>query len=116
MDLLNMIHPDSCKAGIEGTTKNELLENLADLVMKHPAAANVDKQVLLKNVHQREEKGSTGIGNQIAIPHSEVPGLDDFIIALATSQKGVDFEAIDNKKSPAFLYDPCPSGRGGQSP
>ncbi len=110
MDLLTMIHPDSCKAGIAGATKDEILENLADLAMKHPAAAHVDREILLKNVHEREEKGSTGIGNHLAIPHSEVPGLEEFVVAIATSQKGVDFEAIDNKKARLFFMILAPVG------
>ncbi len=105
-----MVHPDSCKAGIPGATKEEILENLADLAMKHPAAANVDKKILLTNVHAREGKGSTGIGNHLAIPHAEVPGLEDFVVVIATSQKGVDFQAIDNKKARLFFMILAPMG------
>ena len=75
MDLTTMIHPDSCKANMAGNTKKEILENLADLAMKHPAASEVDRTELMKRIYEREEKGSTGIGSQLAIPHSEVPRI-----------------------------------------
>ena len=110
MDLTKMIHPDSCKANISGATKKDILENLADLAMKHPGAAAVDRAELLKRIYDREEKGSTGIGSQLAIPHSEVPGLEEFVVVMATSQKGVDFEAIDNKKVRLFFMILAPVG------
>jgi nitrogen PTS system EIIA component len=110
MDLLKMIDPECCKANISGTTKNEILEKLTDLVMKHPAAGNVDRAELLKRIHEREEKGSTGIGNQLAIPHAEISGLEDFIVIIATSQRGVDFEAIDNKRARLFFMILAPEG------
>ena len=110
MDLHNMIHPDSCKADIAGVTKDEILENLADLAMKHPAGADMDRAELLKRVHEREDKGSTGIGNQLAIPHSEVPGLQDFIVTIASSKKGVDYEALDGKKARLFFLILAPVG------
>ncbi len=105
-----MIHPDSCKANIAGNTKKEILENLADLAMKHPAASQVDRAELMKRIYEREEKGSTGIGSQLAIPHSEVPGLAEFVVIIATSQKGVDFEAIDSKKARLFFMILAPPG------
>lgn len=114
MNLFEMIHPDSCKANMAGTTKKEVLENLADLAMKHPAAGKVDRVELLRRIYAREEKGSTGIGSQIAIPHSEIPGLDEFVVVLATSQKGVDFEAIDNKKARLFFMILAPEGEASQ--
>lgn len=105
-----MLHPDSCKANMAGGSKKEILENLADLALKHPSASSVDRAELLKRIYEREEKGSTGIGSQLAIPHSEVPGLEEFVVVLATSQKGVDFEAIDNKKARLFFMILAPLG------
>jgi PTS system nitrogen regulatory IIA component len=110
MDLQKMFHPESCKANILDSSKDAVLETLADLALKHPAASNVDRGVLLKRLHDREEKGSTGIGSQLAIPHAEVPGLEHFVIALATSQKGVDYESIDGKKARLFFMILAPLG------
>ena len=110
MDFQEMFRPESCRANIPAARKREVLETLADLAMKHPAAVHIDRNVLIERLLEREEKGSTGIGNQLAIPHCEVPGLDQFVIALATSQKGVDFESIDEKKARLFFTILAPVG------
>ena len=110
MDMLKMLHPDSCQPNIPATNKQAVLETLADLALKNPNAADASRDVLMKRLLEREEQGSTGIGNQLAIPHCQVPGLKNFVIALATSAKGVDYEAIDGKKSRLFFMILAPEG------
>jgi len=111
MDLQNMFHPECVKANIAGARKDDILKSLAKLAMKHPAAAGVDRDVLMTRLYEREEKGSTGIGSQLAIPHCQVPGLEQFVISLATSQKGVEYESIDNKKARLFFMILAPEGQ-----
>lgn len=110
MDMLKMLHSDSCQPNIPAANKQAALETLADLALKHPDAAEVSRDVLMKRLLEREEQGSTGIGNQLAIPHCQVPGLKQFVIALATSAKGVDYEAIDGKKARLFFMILAPEG------
>ena len=114
MNFFEMIHLDGCKADMRGTSKEDALENLADLALKHPHASKVRRADLLKRIRAREEKGSTGVGSQAAIPHAEIPGLEKFVVVMATSRKGVDFEAIDNKKVRLFFMILAPEGEASQ--
>ncbi len=109
-DLLQMFHPECCQVNIPVYKKEEVLTFLADLILKHPDASEVDRERLIAGLKTREEQGSTGIGNQMAIPHCQVPGLSHFIIALGTSHKGVDFDSIDGKKAKLFLTIIGPEG------
>jgi len=110
MDFQKMFRPECCQADIRAAHKRDVLGTLADLAMKHPSAMHLDREILIKGLLEREEKGTTGIGNHLAIPHCEVPGLDQFVIALATSQKGVDFDSIDEKKARLFFAILAPLG------
>ncbi len=110
MDMLKMLHPDSCQPNIPAAAKQAVLESLADLALRHPDIGEVSRDVLLKRLLEREEQGSTGIGNQLAIPHCQVPGLKEFVIAMATSARGVDFDAIDGKKARLFFMILAPEG------
>jgi nitrogen PTS system EIIA component len=114
MEQNTMFHRECCRANIETANKEETLDVLADLALKHPAASMVDKSVLMTRLHEREEKGSTGIGSQIAIPHSEVPGLESFIVVMATHAKGVDYESIDGKKARLFFMILAPIGEASE--
>ena len=46
----------------------------------------------------REQLGSTGLGNGIAVPHCRVPHCETIIGALITLENAIDFDAIDGKK------------------
>ncbi len=109
-ELLKMFQPECCRVDIPVHEKDEVLAFLADLVLKHPGASGVSRDTLIDGLKAREQQGSTGIGNQMAIPHCQVEGLSHFIIALGTSHKGVDFDSIDGKKARLFLTIIGPEG------
>jgi PTS system nitrogen regulatory IIA component len=46
---------------------------------------------------EREKLGSTGIGENVAIPHGKSDELTQIITVFARSLSGVDFESLDQK-------------------
>jgi PTS system nitrogen regulatory IIA component len=46
---------------------------------------------------EREKLGSTGIGENVAIPHGKSDELTQIITVFARSLEGVDFESLDQK-------------------
>ncbi|WP_446010792.1 PTS sugar transporter subunit IIA [Candidatus Electrothrix sp.] len=80
---------------LESTHKEGLLEELAGTVQKkYPELnAQIIQQVLL----EREQLGSTGVGNGVAIPHGKLHELDQCLVCFGRSTKGVGFESKDNK-------------------
>lgn len=110
MELIDIIHQDCCKAGIEADGKEAALEILTDLAHRHEAMEGLDREEILKQIREREIQGSTGIGNQLAIPHAAIPGLKEFVVAIATSHKGVEFDSIDKKRVRLFFLILAPEG------
>lgn len=55
----------------------------------------INKGEFYEAILEREKIVSTGIGMGIAIPHAKLPDYDDFFIAIAVLQKGVDWHALD---------------------
>ena len=55
-------------------------------------AAEVSKQIA-----KREELGSTGVGNGVALPHARLRGLNAPFGLFARLRQGIDFEAIDDQ-------------------
>ena len=55
-------------------------------------AADVSKQIA-----KREELGSTGVGNGVALPHARLKGFKSPFGLLARLHHGIDFEAIDDQ-------------------
>jgi len=97
MDFLDAkaVLPDVQATDKEGVL-NELLDSLAGIgVVK-------DKQRMLDVLLAREELGSTGIGNGIAIPHGKCEGIKKMTAALGLSKKGVNFNALDGE--PVYIF------------
>jgi len=74
-------------------SKKEALDAMIDLMAASGKIA--DKEGYRKKVYAREEEGTTGIGEGIAIPHGrgdevQAPGLAAMVV-----KNGVDFEALD---------------------
>lgn len=71
---------------------------LAELVTAASLAfSGVDGPAALKVLHEREQLGTTGIGDGIAIPHGKLPDLGHIILAVGRSSAGFGFDSLDGK-------------------
>jgi PTS system nitrogen regulatory IIA component len=52
---------------------------------------------------ERERLGSTGIGDNVAIPHGKLANLSDLRLAFGRSLTGVNFDSMDGKPSQLFF-------------
>ena len=85
----------------EDLSKEEVLKLMVDALIKKGLIK--DKDEALNALFEREKLGSTGIGDEIAIPHAKLTGIDNIIILIAVSNKGIEFDAVDNKKVKIFF-------------
>jgi len=63
-----------------------------------------DKDAVLNKILDRENKMSTGLGNNVAIPRYLGPEAVETAIAFGLNHKGVDFESLDGKPAKIFLF------------
>ena len=70
---------------------------LIDLQVKGGNIA--DKEAYKKGILAREEKGSTAVGEGIAIPHAKSEAVKAPSLAAMTVPDGVDYEALDDEPS-----------------
>ena len=96
MQLKDFLTRERCYCRIEGVSKKRLLENISELLSKQ--FSNLDDNEIFNAIMAREQLGSTGLGNGIAIPHCRVPHCEAIIGALITLENAIDFNAIDGKK------------------
>ena len=85
---------------IGATEKKDVIEELVDLV----ATSNMvkDRDQLARDIHEREELVTTGIGYGVAFPHAKTRSVKGIVIAFGRSDRGVDFDAIDHQ--PVHLF------------
>lgn len=110
--LTDLVTPGRIKIPLVGTTKDELLRELVELVDAEAAGADVEH--LLRAVRERESVLSTGIGNGIAIPHGKSPEVDRLLLAAGVAREGVDFEALDGRPVTLFFLLIGPESAAGE--
>ena len=76
-------------------SKKEALDTIVDLMVKSDKVNDVEGY--RKLVYAREEEGTTGIGEGIAIPHGRGDAVDKPGLAAMVIRDGVDFEALDDE-------------------
>ena len=100
MSLLEILSVRSAIVGLQGETKDEIIEELVSSL--EVGAAITDRDKVLEAVLEREKIMSTGIGDGIAIPHGKSDAVVELAAALGIHKRGVDFEALDGE--PAFVF------------
>jgi PTS system nitrogen regulatory IIA component len=112
LKLADLLHP-KLVAELSATTKASVLEELAELLSAHAAAAGngqIRKARVLEVLLERERLGSTGIGEGVALPHGKLAGLGSLMLGLGRSTVGVDFEAVDGQPARLFFLLLSPEG------
>jgi PTS system nitrogen regulatory IIA component len=85
---------------LESATRDGVLKEMGAFLKKRNKIAK--EKDLYEKLLQREELGSTAIGDGVAIPHCKMMGLKNPVVMLAISKKGVDFSSLDGK--PSFIF------------
>lgn len=94
--MLGFLAEDAIVLDMESTTKDGAIRELIQRVVKSGAVAASDEEELLKRVLEREARGSTGLGEGIAIPHvKDCPTVRGLTGAFGRSEAGIPFDAID---------------------
>lgn len=78
------------------TSKKEALDKMVDLMAKSGKINDVE--TYRKGVYAREEEGTTGIGEGIAIPHCKSEAVSRPGLAAMVVSDGVEFDALDGGK------------------
>jgi len=93
---------------LTGEGKAQILGEMVDvLVQAHP---EVDREEALAVIREREQLGSTGIGEGVAIPHGKLRGIKHLLLAFGRHRTGVDFDAIDGTPTHFFFLLLAPEG------
>lgn len=97
----------------ELTSKNkkEVLEELVSVIVKQNKLIN--KEELIEVLLEREQLGSTGIGDGIAIPHGKLKNIGALLASFGKSIDGVDFDSMDGKPTHLFFLLVAPENSAG---
>ncbi|GJL80131.1 MAG: PTS fructose transporter subunit IIA [Nitrospinaceae bacterium] len=95
MKVSEILKKDFIISDLSGKDKKNVLLELTDFLEKNGAIQN--KNVLLSALNEREKLGSTGIGENVAIPHAKSDEIDQILTIFGRCTDGIDFDSLDKK-------------------
>lgn len=106
MRIVDLLNKDSILLNGAPKSKTEAIDMLVDLQMK---SGNIsDREIYKQGILAREEKGSTAVGEGIAIPHAKSSAVKAPSLAAMTVPDGVDYEALDDEPSDVLFMIAAP--------
>ncbi|HBZ1165545.1 TPA: PTS sugar transporter subunit IIA [Klebsiella pneumoniae] len=93
MDISTVLNVKNIKLNMTARTKEDVIEELTDLLIQDGAVTN--KEDFIRDVWLREELGSTGFENHIAIPHGKSSGVSRTALAIGRTQHAIPWETMD---------------------
>ena len=106
MKIVDLLKVESIDLKAKPQDKAAALEHLITLMER--GGNIVDKEEYKACVLRREEEGSTGIGEGIAIPHAKTSAVKAPGLAAMLVQDGVDFDSLDGEPAKLFFLIAAP--------
>jgi PTS system nitrogen regulatory IIA component len=94
MHLADFLDFDAIKTGFPGGNKRSLFKQLAELVAQR---VGLEPAAVLAGLNEREQLGSTGFGQGVAIPHAKIESLAQIYALFVRLAEPVDYKAIDGR-------------------
>jgi mannitol/fructose-specific phosphotransferase system IIA component (Ntr-type) len=100
MKLSEIVPEGGIHIGLRASERDEAITEIVDALIASKVVRADMRQEVLNAVLERERRGSTGFGKGVAVPHVKHANIKKMAAAIATSEHGVDFNALD--KQPVY--------------
>ena len=100
MKIAEVLDKRAIKIGLNAVTKEDTLKELVAVLAQVEDIG--DQKNIVKALIERENLGSTGIGQGIAIPHGKTDRIKRLVAVLGISKHGVNFDALDGE--PVYIF------------
>jgi fructose-specific phosphotransferase system IIA component len=111
MKILDFLAPEAIKIPLDAGNKRQALEEMVKILAKTGRVS--DEKKVCDILLEREELGSTGIGQGIAIPHGKSDAVKELAAAFAISRDGLPFDALDGEPVHLLFMLVAPEGSAG---
>ena len=113
MKLLDFVVGEAIIVDLEASGKEAAIREMVGSLHRVGRLADEDMESVIRLILGREELGSTGIGQGVAVPHTRHPTLQRLVGTVALSRRGVDFAALDGEPVDIFFLLVSPHNQPG---
>ncbi|MDZ4684915.1 MAG: PTS sugar transporter subunit IIA [Planctomycetaceae bacterium] len=101
MKLCDFVVADAIVPDLQAGTKEQAIRAMVASLKAAGSVKAEDEDGIVSAILKREELGSTGIGNGVAVPHTKHASVDKLVATVALAREGVDFASLDGE--PVFI-------------
>ncbi|WP_409471755.1 fructose-specific PTS transporter subunit EIIC [Streptomyces sp. HC307] len=102
---------ETVKVRLDARGKEDAIREMAGLLARVGKVADVDE--LVRTALRREEEGTTGLGEEIAIPHAKTDAVTAPVVGFARSAEGVEWGSLDGTKARLVFMIAVPEAAAG---
>ena len=107
MKITDLLSEEAIQINGMANSKNEVIDKMVDLMTKN---GNInDKEKYKQAVLKREEEGTTGIGEGIAIPHGKSDAVSKPGLSAMVVPNGVEFNSLDGQPAKLLFLIAAPN-------
>ena len=104
MKLNDFVVTDAIIPVLQADSRDDAITEMVDALIAAKALPKGLRAEVIKLVLERENQGSTGFGKGVAVPHVKHDKIKKVTAAVAVSQSGVEFNALDNNAPVYSLF------------
>ena len=97
MKLTDFVVKSAIVPDLKATSKEDVIREMVASLKNSGNIKAEDENAVVEAILKREELGSTGIGNGVAVPQTKHPSADQLVATVAISRGGVDFSSLDGE-------------------
>lgn len=97
MKLTDFVVPDAIVSDLSVDSKEAAIRAMVRGLKNCGEIQPDDEESIVAAILKREELGSTGIGNGVAVPHTKHPSVDRLVATVALAKNGLDFASLDGE-------------------
>ncbi len=94
---MDIVVKDAIIPELKATNRDGVIIELVDALVSSDCVTDDQRDDFAKAIIRRENKGSTGFGHGVAVPHVKHADIKTMHIAIGISIMGVDFKALDRE-------------------
>jgi PTS system nitrogen regulatory IIA component len=94
MDIGQLLKRDAVAVRVSANSKRQALVALAEIASR---SLGLPEAEIMDALLEREQQGSTGVGQGVAVPHARLKGLDRMAGVFVKLETPVPFDAVDDR-------------------
>ena len=108
MEIRDLLKKELMILDLNANSKEEVIDELANKFYEKGYVES--KEEFAKGLREREQEGSTALGDGVAIPHSKNKTVREAAVLFARKKDGLDYEALDGEDTYVFFAIAAPDG------